>query len=77
MKDQYRSDERIKRVTAPVLILHGEADQVIPVAYGERLLAMIPGEKSMIRYPGGHHGGLDGLGAADAALKFLGESTGP
>jgi fermentation-respiration switch protein FrsA (DUF1100 family) len=73
MKDQFRSDERIARVKVPVLILHGEADQVIPIAYGERLLAMIPGEKRLVRFPGGYHGGLDGLGGADAALKFLGE----
>jgi pimeloyl-ACP methyl ester carboxylesterase len=71
MKDQFRSDVRIKRVTAPVLILHGEADNVIPIAYGERLLAMIPGQKRMIRFPEGHHVQLDHLGAADAALKFL------
>jgi uncharacterized protein len=73
MKDQFRSDERIKRVTAPVLILHGEADNIIPIAYGERLLAMVPGPKRMIRFPGGHHVHLDHLGAADAALKFLTE----
>jgi fermentation-respiration switch protein FrsA (DUF1100 family) len=74
MKDQFRSDLRIKRVTAPVLILHGEGDSVIPIAYGERLFGMIPGQKRMIRYPGGYHGGLDGFGAADAALKFLSET---
>jgi fermentation-respiration switch protein FrsA (DUF1100 family) len=73
MKDQYRSDQRIKRVSAPVLILHGEADTVIPIAYGERLLALIPGKKRMVRFPGGAHVDLDRLGAADAALKFLGE----
>ena len=48
---------------------------VIPIAYGERLFAMIPGEKRLVRFPGGYHGGLDGLGGADAALKFLGEAT--
>ena len=74
MKDQFRSDERIARVKVPVLILHGEADQIIPIAYGERLYAMIPGEKRLVRFPGGYHGGLDGLGGADAALKFLGEA---
>jgi fermentation-respiration switch protein FrsA (DUF1100 family) len=73
MKDQFRSDERIKRVTAPVLILHGEADHIIPISYGERLLAMVPGEKRMVRFPGGYHVDLDHLGAADAALKFLAE----
>ena len=73
MKDQFRSDERIKSVKAPVLILHGEADHVIPIRYGERLFAMIPGEKRFVRFPGGYHGGLDGLGAANEALAFLRE----
>jgi fermentation-respiration switch protein FrsA (DUF1100 family) len=74
MKDQFRSDQRIKRVTAPVLILHGELDDVIPVAYGERLFTMVPGEKRMIRYPGGYHGDSDRHGGAGAALKFLSEA---
>ena len=59
MKDQFRSDERIAQVKAPVLILHGEADHIIPIAYGERLFAMIPGEKRFIRFRGGHHVDLD------------------
>lgn len=71
MKDQFRSDERISRVTAPVLILHGEADRVIPIAFGERLLGMIAGKKQLVRFPGGDHVDLDRHGAMDAALKFL------
>jgi fermentation-respiration switch protein FrsA (DUF1100 family) len=73
MKDQFRSDERIKRVKAPVLILHGEADAIMPIRYGERLLAMVPGKKQMVRFPGGEHVDLDRHGAMDAALKFLAE----
>jgi fermentation-respiration switch protein FrsA (DUF1100 family) len=30
MKDQFRSDLRIKNVQAPVLILHGDGDDIIP-----------------------------------------------
>jgi len=71
MKDQFRSDERIKRVKAPVLILHGEADNIIPIRYGERLLAMAPGRKQMVRFKDGYHVDLDRHGAMDAALKFL------
>ncbi len=71
MKDQFRSDLRIKNVQAPVLILHGDGDDIIPMRYGERLLAMVPGEKRMVRFAGGYHGDLDRLGAADEALKFL------
>ena len=73
MKDQFRSDQRIKKVKVPVLILHGDADRVIPIAYGERLLAMIPGQKRLVRFAGGEHVDLDRHGAADVALKFLAE----
>ena len=75
MKDQFRSDQRIARVKAPVLIMHGEVDQIIPIAYGERLFAMIPGPKQFVRFPGGYHVDLDRHGGAEAALKFLGETT--
>ena len=37
MKDQFRSDERIGKITAPVLILHGVKDQTVPYAMGERM----------------------------------------
>jgi uncharacterized protein len=73
MKDQFRSDERIALVKAPVLILHGDADRIVPIAYGERLLAMIPGPKRLVRFAGGEHVDLDRHGAADEALKFLAE----
>jgi fermentation-respiration switch protein FrsA (DUF1100 family) len=72
MKDQFRSDLRIKAVKAPVLILHGDADSIIPIRFGEQLLATVPGEKRMVRFPGGQHVDLDRHGAADEALKFLG-----
>jgi len=73
MKDQFRSDLRIASVKAPVLIMHGDADRIIPIRYGERLYAMIPGEKRLARFPGGTHVGLDGIGGADTALRFLTE----
>ena len=73
MKDQFRSDRRIRQVTAPVLILHGEADDIMPIQYGERLLAMVPGKKQMVRFKDGYHVDLDRHGAMEAALKFLAE----
>jgi fermentation-respiration switch protein FrsA (DUF1100 family) len=71
MKDQFRSDQRIAQVTAPILILHGEADGIIPIQYGERLYAMVSGEKRLVRFPRGSHNDLDDYGASDEALKFL------
>ena len=38
MKDQFRSDLRIGKVTAPVLVLHGDRDSVVPIALGRAAL---------------------------------------
>jgi len=40
MKDQFRSDLAITKLDMPVLILHGEQDQVVPIEYGQRLSAL-------------------------------------
>lgn len=71
MKDQFRSDERIGRVTAPVLVIHGERDRVVPIRFGERLYAMIPGPKRFVRLKDGDHEGLDAHGALAEAKKFI------
>lgn len=73
MKDQFRSDLRIGRVSAPVLVMHGERDNVVPVALGERLFEMIKGPKRFARFRGAGHEGLDGYGALAEVRKFLGE----
>jgi fermentation-respiration switch protein FrsA (DUF1100 family) len=70
MKDQFRSDLRIAGVKAPVLILHGEQDRIVPIALGERLYEMIRSPKQFVRLPGVGHEGF-GLPAVEAARKFL------
>ena len=39
MKDQYRSMDFIGAVKAPVLVIHGDRDALIPVEFGKRLFA--------------------------------------
>jgi fermentation-respiration switch protein FrsA (DUF1100 family) len=73
MKDQFHSDERIGRIGAPLLILHGARDHVVPIEFGERLFALAREPKRLIRYPDGEHEGLDQFGARDAVVAFLGE----
>jgi fermentation-respiration switch protein FrsA (DUF1100 family) len=73
MKDQFRSDLRIGKITAPVLILHGDRDAVVPFALGERLYALINAPKRFARFAGGEHEGLDALGAMQVAREFLAE----
>ncbi len=51
MKDQFRSDLRIGKVTVPVLIVHGDRDTVIPIQSGERLYALIKAPKRVRPLP--------------------------
>lgn len=73
MKDQFRSDLRIGKVTAPVVVLHGEQDTVIPIASGERLYALIKSPKRFVRFRDGGHENLGSFGAVEAAKKFVSE----
>ena len=76
MKDQFRARERIGRIGVPVLVLHGELDRIIPIAFGEALYAMITSPKEFVRFPRGGHVDLDSHGAQDAVRKFLANPVG-
>jgi fermentation-respiration switch protein FrsA (DUF1100 family) len=75
MKDTFRSDERIGKVRAPVLILHGEQDRTVPFAFGEKLFSLANEPKRFVRFPRGNHNDLDSYGAVEAAKKFLTEQV--
>jgi fermentation-respiration switch protein FrsA (DUF1100 family) len=71
MKDQFRSDERIGKITAPVLILHGLKDQTVPYAMGERMFDLTKARKHIVRFLDGGHEDLDKNGALHAVGRFL------
>jgi fermentation-respiration switch protein FrsA (DUF1100 family) len=71
MKDTFRSDQRIGKVTAPLLVLHGERDEVVPIALGERLFALANEPKRFVRFPAGRHVDLDRYGALDTVRSFM------
>ncbi|RDJ19750.1 alpha/beta hydrolase [Bosea caraganae] len=71
MKDQFRSDEVIGRVHAPLLMLHGERDTVIPFAQGEALYALANPPKRFIRFPLGGHEDLPAHGSVPEIRRFL------
>jgi fermentation-respiration switch protein FrsA (DUF1100 family) len=73
MRDPFRSDERIARVTVPVLIMHGERDAVVPIAYGEKLFALIRAPKRFIRIANAGHNDKDAHGAPAIVRRFLAE----
>jgi uncharacterized protein len=71
MKDQFRSDLRIGKVTAPLLFLHGGRDWVVPIALGERLYALANEPKRFVRFSDAGHEEVDMYGAQNAVRAFL------
>ena len=76
LKDTFRSDERIKRVAVPLLIMHGTDDATIPIAFGKRLFAMAHEPKQFVRFDRGGHADLGSFGAIETARQFIGALKG-
>ena len=56
--DAYPSLARIHELEAPLLVLHGERDEVVPVAHGRALLEAALEPKEMEVFPGVGHNDL-------------------
>jgi fermentation-respiration switch protein FrsA (DUF1100 family) len=71
LKDQFRSDQRIARVHAPLLFMQGGRDSTIPILLGEKLFALANEPKQFVRFPEGGHNDLDAFGATETARHFI------
>jgi predicted esterase len=72
MKDRFRLDLRASKVTAPVLVVHGENDMVVPITLGERLYGLVQAPKRFVRVAGSGHNDL-GTFAVARAKQFIAE----
>ncbi|WP_174873159.1 alpha/beta hydrolase [Enterovirga aerilata] len=73
MRDQFRSIDRIGDIKVPLLVMHGEADAVIPIALSELLHAAANEPKRYLRLPGVGHETILESGGIDAVRSFLAE----
>ncbi len=76
VRDRFDSLGKLGRVAAPVVLLHGALDDVVPVAMGRRLAAARPGAR-WVEVAGTSHNEFPGLAAlvareVDAALANAG-----
>jgi len=71
MKDQFHSDQRIGKVKAPLLILHGVLDRTVPYSMGEQMFELANKPKHIVRFLDGGHNDLDAHGALNAVARFL------
>ncbi len=69
--DRYESDRRISGINAPLLIMHGRRDGLIPVDMGEALFAMAVEPKKLVVFPDGGHSDLDDHGAVKVVHDWL------
>ncbi|WP_170850364.1 alpha/beta hydrolase [Beijerinckia sp. GAS462] len=55
LTDQFRSDLKIGEIKAPLLVMQGDQDRVVPIRFGEKLFALAPQPKEFIHVPGRGH----------------------
>lgn len=74
MWDQFLSREQIGKVAAPVLIVHGTRDTVIPFEHAKRLFERASQPKKFIAMPGSDHSTLVRDGLYPHIWQFLEET---
>jgi fermentation-respiration switch protein FrsA (DUF1100 family) len=71
LRDKYDSLAKIKNVHMPLLLLHGELDQVVPIKFGKKLFAAANEPKQAEYVPGAGHNDVYTLRVQQIILNFL------
>src|SRR6516225_7696908 len=74
--DRFDSLLRIGRLEAPLLVLHGERDRVVPIRFGRALLAAAPEPREGWFAPEGGHEDLARYGSLDVVVAFIERALG-
>jgi fermentation-respiration switch protein FrsA (DUF1100 family) len=77
--DRFHNLRHIRRVHAPVLVIHGTADEVIPVSHGRRLYDAASQPKQALWVDGAHHNDVPYVAGARywSALTTFGRQVAP
>ncbi len=71
LKDRFDSLSRIGRVTAPILVMQGSLDRLVPPAMGRKLMAAANAPTELWVAEGVGHEDLGPFGAVEAASSFV------
>ena len=71
MKDRFDSQSKIAGIQAPLLVVHGGRDRVVPFGLGEALYATAVAPKESLWIPEAGHNDLEAFGATEKVLEFI------
>jgi len=71
LKDKFMNIEKIDQINAPLLIMHGKKDEVIPFSLAQKLFDKAKMPKVFHDFPQANHNNLYEFGASAVALDFL------
>ena len=75
--DAYPTLRRIHELHAPLLVLHGDRDDIVPLSQGSAVFEAAPGPKRMHVFPGLGHNDLIPLAGAEFAAVVASWVSGP
>jgi len=71
MFDRYETMRYLADVHAPLLVIHGEDDEIIPVAMGRAVYAAANGPKELITFPGAGHSDHHLYGSGEEVFRWI------
>lgn len=72
LKDRYDTIRYIGQIRAPMLIVHGERDRIVPVAMGRSVFAAAPQPKEIVTFPEAGHADHYMYGSYDRIFDWVG-----
>lgn len=77
MKDKFDSFAYIGKLKAPLLIIHGDQDDIIPLSEGQKLFASANEPKQMVVIAGGTHGSIFSAETWAREMRFFEQLSKP
>ncbi len=71
VKDRYASIDKIADIDAPLMVIHGTRDQIIPERFGREIFAAASEPKTALWLPKADHNDIYEHGAAGAITDFV------
>jgi len=69
--DRYETLRYLPKIDAPLLVIHGEEDEVIPVAMGRAVYAAANGPKEIVTFPGAGHSDHHLYGSGEEVFRWI------